>query len=87
MPVIRVSEAAVEAVKEWARPLETRPQVMDRVVKVAVEGPPEGWLAEVIDFRHQIPPELAGQLAQHILSRWPELREYLGPDPGEGGES
>ena len=91
MPVIRVSKAAVEAVKEWARPLETRPQVVDRIVKVAVEGPPEDWLAQVLgDFVLSLTAPIymddVHTLAQHVLSRWPELRERLGPSPGEGGD-
>jgi hypothetical protein len=95
MPVMRVSEAAVAAVESWARPLETRRQVLDRIVKVAVEGPPADWLTQVLgDFVLSLTGPIYMDdvlaLAQHILSRWPELREQglterLGADPEEGG--
>ena len=95
MPVMRVTEATGEVVGQWARPLETRPQVLDRIVSLAVEGPPEDWLAQVLgDFVLSLTAPIymddVHALAQHVLSRWPELRERgqqerLGPDPGEGG--
>lgn len=95
MPVMRVSEAAVEAVVSWARPLENRPHVVDRIVKVATEGPPKDWLADVlgeylISMNGPVYMEDVQDLAQHLLDRWPGLREHLkqerlGPDPEEGG--
>lgn len=93
--VMRVSLAVEETVKEWARSFETRPQVLDRVVKLAVEGPPEDWLVQILawtDFVGEgvdvpgIDHEQVRAMARRLLSRWPELRELaleerLGPDP------
>ena len=92
MPVMRVSDYTTDAIEESARPLESRRQVLDRLVRLATQGPPENWLAEVL--RNFFDQEDRGDLAAYILSRWPELREpaqreRLGGDPGEegGGEA
>ena len=98
MPVMRVSEATLDEAERWARPLETRPQVLDRMVQLAVEGPREEWLAQVLgdfitdELKAPIYQEDAGAVARYIRSRWPELRELaqqerLGPDLEVGGET
>lgn len=93
--VMRVSPAVVETVKAWARPLETRPQVLDRMVKLAIEGPPEDWLVHTLAWTNfvgegvdvpGIDHEQVRAMARRVLSRWGELRELaleerLGPDP------
>lgn len=89
--VMRVTPAVAETVKAWARPLETRPQVLDRMVRLATEGPPEEWLVKILGAGALAPP-LVQALTDRLLSRWPELRELaleerLGPDPEVAGES
>lgn len=103
MPVMRISDHAAEVVTQNARPLESRPQVLDRLLKLATQGPPEEWLTEAIgegmreiqvsEHSSMNSPGIAGQAARYALSRWHELRERglaerLGPDPEpDGGES
>lgn len=93
--VMRVTPAVVETVKAWARPLETRPQVLDRMVRLAVEGPPEDWLVHTLAWTNfvgegvdvpGIDHEQVRAMARRVLSRWSELRELaleerLGPAP------
>ncbi len=90
MPVMRVSDAVVEAVTEWARPLESRPKVLDRLLKLATDGPPEEWLVKILGAGALAPP-LVQALTDRLLSRWAELREMalserLGSEPEEDEE-
>jgi hypothetical protein len=48
MPAMRVSQEAYDTIRGWARPRENRGQVLDRILQVAIQGPPKEWLAQMI---------------------------------------
>ena len=89
MPAMRVSQEAYDTIRGWARPRENRGQVLDRILQVAIQGPPKEWLIQVIaaclsadreadPSRPENSPGMSvnpEDLARYILRHWAELRQ------------